>query len=71
MVSPHVTFISEEIRSLLFEPKSIDYVFPKSMNGLLLTNHPFRHESSSSYSSILLTFLPKTKSGKLSHQHKE
>ena len=45
MVSPHVTFISEATPSLFFEQKSIDSVFPKSMDSLLSTNHPSREES--------------------------
>ena len=62
MVSPHVTFISEEIPSLFFEPKNIDSVFPKLMDSLLSTNYPFREESSlPSCSSILLTSLLETK----------
>ena len=44
MVSPHVTLISEEIPSLFFVPESIDSVFPKWMDSLLSTNHPFREQ---------------------------
>ena len=62
MVSPHVTFISKEMPSFYFEPNSINSVFPKWMDILLSTSHPFREESSlPSYSSILLTSLPETK----------
>ena len=62
MASRHVTFISEEIPSLFFEPKSIDSVFSKWMDSLFSTEHPFREERSlPSCSSILLTFLPEIK----------
>ena len=72
MVSPHVTFISEEIPSFFFVPKSIDSVFPKWMDSLLSTNQPFREESSlPSCCSILLTSLPETKRAQLIRQHKE
>ena len=46
LVSPHVTFIPELMRSLLFAPKRIYAVFPKWLERLFSTIHPLREESS-------------------------
>ena len=60
-VSPHVTFISELMRSLLLVPKRIHSVLPKWMESLLSTNHLLRENSSlPRLSSIRPTSLPET-----------